>query len=44
LQKRSWLDAEESLEKDRLKNRAEIENICDQILMMAEDLNKENLV
>lgn len=37
LQRRSWLDAEESLVKDKLKNKGEIANICDEILSRIND-------
>lgn len=40
MQKRSWLNAEESIEREKLKNQSEINNICDQILTMAEEMNQ----
>ena len=45
LQKRSWFDAKEYIIKEKLKNKGEIANICDQILFCREELNsnKDNL-
>ncbi len=39
---RKWLDAREILVKEQLKNKAEISNICDQIIYGLQDLNQNN--
>ena len=39
LKQRTWLDAREFLTKEQLKNRGEISNICDQILISLEQLS-----
>lgn len=41
LQQRTWLNVREFMTKNRLKNNAEINNICDQILSQLEDLSIE---
>ena len=41
LQKRSWFNGEESIERDKLKNQCEISNICDQILNMINELEEQ---
>lgn len=44
-QKRSWFDAKEYIIKEKLKNKGEIANVCDQILFCREELNsnKDNM-
>lgn len=43
LKRRAWFDAGEYLEKERIKNRSEISNICDEIVDKLEDLNTSEL-
>lgn len=41
LQQRTWLNVREFITKNRLKNKGEINNICDQIVSQLQDLNLE---
>lgn len=40
LQRRSWLNPEEAIEKEKLKNKGEVNNVCDQIIGCIEELNE----
>ncbi|MBQ9795916.1 MAG: hypothetical protein IJW36_03050 [Clostridia bacterium] len=42
LQKRSWLNPEEAMVKEKLKNKGEINNICDEIILSIEELKNMN--
>ncbi|MBQ8615832.1 MAG: hypothetical protein IJ415_04625, partial [Clostridia bacterium] len=38
VQRRSWLNPKEALVKEKLKNKGEIANICDEIILRMEEL------
>lgn len=40
LQQRKWLDAREVIEKENLKNKCEVNNICDNIIIMLDELTQ----
>ncbi|MFQ6752279.1 MAG: hypothetical protein ACLRFL_01775 [Clostridia bacterium] len=44
LKNRSWFDAKSHLDREKLKNKGEISNICDQILLYLEDLAQSKTI
>ena len=44
LKNRSWFDAKSYIDREKIKNKGEISNFCDQILVYLEDLSQSKSI